>query len=199
MKLIEQTDIFLEKLSEIDLLVETNKSLPHPVLKSQFSKFLVIDFDEVMEDSFFEKINTFARKTGSSKCTFLVLTPDPNKFFDYFKNYPSFEISHEDSYEDYFYITRNEPHPNSDDAILYSMEVAVLYPELRNWVVYADRDFEIGIVGFRETETMESFVSTYGKEHVFNMAEAIPNLLEVMYKDNIVPEDIRNALLANYG
>lgn len=198
MKFIERTDEFLARLSEIESLINRNETLPRQVFKEQFTKFLIISFDEILEDFFFQKMNSFVKKINDQKWIFAVLDPEPQNFFHYFKKYPIFGVSFEDSYEDYFFVTRNEPEPNSDDAIVYNMEDAVLYSTSLSWAIYADRDFELGIIAFRDDETMKTFIAEFKEDKILTIAEAIPELLEVMYTNNSVPDDIRKELLNNY-
>lgn len=199
MKFIKKTDELVEIVSEVNSIIRRNETLPNRVFKEQFVKFLVISFDEIWGESFFLRINSIVSELNDLKWTFVTLNPDPKNFFSHFNKYPIFEVTLEDSYEDYFLVTRNEPEPNSDDALVYNMEIAVLYPTSQSWAIYADRDFELGILAFSNDKIMRKFRSVFGIDEIFTIKESIHELLEVIYSNNIVPEYIRVQLLNNYG
>ncbi len=198
MNFIENTNEFLKKLSEVNSLIIEGNTLPNQVFQQKFTKFLIIEFNEIFKKIFFQQINSFVKKINDSRWNFAVLEPKPKNFFKYFKKYPFFEIDYSDSYEDYFLLTRNEPEPSSDEAIIYNMEVAVLYSTSLSWSIYADRDFELAIIAFQDNETVKSFISECREIRIFTITEAIPELLKVIYVNNIVPEDTRIQLLENY-
>lgn len=199
MEFLTDDTLFLKKISEVESVVKRDVQLPKQVFCKDFSKFVVIDFDEIFID-FFHKINAFLLASSEFQWTFAVIDPNPQTYFYYhFKKYPVFEVTIEDDIENYKSLIWEDPGDSPADSLDTNAAVIVVYSKTLNWAIYADKEFEIGIVGFRETETMEKFISSYGKDRIFSMAEAIPNLLEVMYKDKTVPNEIRTELLKNYG
>lgn len=199
MHLIEEEEVFRQKVSEIDLMIDRRMEFPKQVFREQFSRFRVIDFDEIYSEPFFQTMNKFVRDK-ILKWTFFVLSNDPeNFFFSHCKKYPFFEVSCKDLFEDYLSITRDNLQCIPQESLADNAYIIVLYPDSLDWVIYGDFDFEIAIVGFKETEVIENFAYLYTENRIFTMEEAIPNLLETIYKDHIVPEDIRTELLANYS
>lgn len=198
MELITDSLFAERKIAEVNHLVIRRRALPEPVLTEGFSKFLVIDADEIFVD-FFERIQNCMQAFGESVWTFAVIDPDPELYFyHHFRKYPIFDVTAADSAEDFRSITTADPGESPADAIAFNGVITVAYPVSQRWVVYADQDHEIGIIGFKDRETMKVFSSAYGQDRLFSMAEALPNLLSVTH-NNAIPADLGAELLKNYG
>jgi hypothetical protein len=200
MELIEQEKIFLRKMLEIGNSINIESQLPSQVFREKYLMFRIIDFDEIYSAKFFQNINNLLKEEDNIKWTFAVLENSPQDFFyKLCRKYPIFEVTSNDSFEDYLSITRDELECIPNESLADNAYIIVIYPESLKWVIYGDFNFEIGIVGFSDNETMEQFTSTYEANRAFTIEKAISELLEVIYRDHKVPEDMRNQLLHNYG
>lgn len=197
MEFITESNAFQLKGAEIDTIIRRHKELPHQIFQETFTRFLFISFNDIFTD-FFQRINSVLKAFGETNWTFAVIDPDPETFFQHFKRYRIFEVAIADDQDDYQALFWDEPE-GGPESIAVTASVMVIYPESKNWVIYADRDFEIGVVGFKESTTVEIFTVAYGEDQLFTTEQAISNLLEVMYKDHVVPKGIRDELLANFG
>jgi len=200
MELIYQEKIFRQKISEVESVINRQIRLPEQVFYKQFTKFAVIDFDEIFSEFFFQNIKKILKEESKYKFTFAVLENDPEEFFfKYCKKYPIFEVTNNDNYEDYLSITRDKLECIPNESLADNAYILTIYPEFLEWVVYGDFNFELGIIGFVNEKVMKNFVSIYGNTRIFTIEEAITDLLSVIYRNNIVPEDIRIHLINNYG
>jgi len=198
MHLVKEKEVFQQKLSKIESFIKRQAQLPDQVFREMPPWFRVIDFDEIYTRPFFQLVNKFLKEEGGI-WTFAVLENDPEKFFfKHCKTYPFFEVDASDTFENYQSITRDELTCIPNESLADNAYTIVMYHESLKWVIYADFDFEIGIIGFCDNDTMELFSSQYAKGRLFTMAEAIPNLLEVIYPNKKIPEEIRVKLLSNY-
>ena len=199
MHLIKEEQTYKSKFSKIESIIKRKAQLPDQVFRDKPYWFKVIDFDEIYSRPFFDAVNNFLEEERGSIWTFAVLENDPEEFFfNRCKKYPIFEINISDSFENYQSITRGELECIPNESLADNAYVIVVYPESLKWVIYGDFDFEIGIIGFWDNETIDIFISKYSKGRVFTMGEAIPSLLETIYPNNVIPEDIRTKLLSNY-
>jgi hypothetical protein len=198
--LIDKDEIFQQKVDEVGTFVSVKTQLPQQVFQKQFSNFVVIDFDEIYSEFFFQNLQRFLKQENGHKWTFAVLENDPKEFFfKHCKKYPFFEVTADDSYEEYLSIARDELECLPNESLADNAYIFVVYSDSLEWAIYADFNFEIGIAGFLSDEIRDKFISNYGKQRIFTMKEAITELLSVIYRDNIVPEEISNELLINYG
>lgn len=198
MILITDPKIAEKKIAEIDLLIRRSCVLPQQVFHNQFKKFRVIDFDEIFVD-FFQRINACVEALRERIWTVAVVDPDPeNYFYHHFRKYPIFDVTPKDSSEEYFSLISENFGDSPADSISSNGVIIIVYPKSGNWVVYADRNFEIGIVGFCNMETMGIFVSAYGNNRIFTIADALTNLLSVTFNGG-VPKTLKAELLKYYG
>lgn len=194
MEFITDNKVFQRKMSEVESLIKREIQLPKQVFHRQFSKFVIIDFDEIFID-FFQRINAYVEASGEFQWTFAVTAPEPETYFYYhFKKYPVFEVTAKDSFKDYESLIWEDPGDSPADAIETNATVIIIYPNSLNWVIYADKDFEIGIIAFQNDKTMEKFISIYGEERIFTIEQTLCELLGAN-----IPDDTCNEFLKNYS
>ena len=202
MRFFTERDAFLKCQSAIDALIMREKHLPEQVFKKPLSLFLFISSDEIFHTaSFFERIKSFLRQIGESQCFLAVIEPDPEDyFFRHFGKYSVVEMSVDDTDEDYLRIAQEDPGDSPADAIGFNSRVVLLFSDSRRWAIYADREFELGIVGVAEDNLLRLFTSLYGTDKVFSAGEAVEQLLGAVYssRDSGVPSDVRQQLISNY-
>ena len=67
-----------------------------------------------------------------------------------------------------------------------------------SWAIYADRNLEIGIIATMTPRALEVVTSIYPDHRLFSASTAITQLLVPVFA-GIVPEDVRELLIANYS
>lgn len=202
MNYLTDSNIFRQHQAIIESLVIRDRRLPEQVLKKPLSHFTFIDADGILLRSFFERIKSFLSKIGGKRCYLMVIEPDPvSYFFENFRKYPVIEMSIDDTADEYLRIIQEDPGDSPADAVAYNGRILLLYSDSAKWIVYADRDLGLAVIGVVEESLKKLFASSYGPEQVFTAEEAIYQLLEVVYvnTDTGVPLDTRNQLIANYS
>lgn len=201
MKLLTEVDAFSQCQSTIDSLIMREKRLPDQVFKKPLSHFAFINSDDIFHaEDFFRGMQSFLAGLGESRWFLAVIDPDPvGYFFRHFGKYPIIEISAGDTADDYQNMLRDDPGNSPADAIASNSTIILLYSDSGRWAIYGDRDYELAVISFAEMHFLELFISVYDRNWVFNVDEAIENILEGVYRHKGVPLDIRNQLINNYS
>ncbi|MBK7706134.1 MAG: hypothetical protein IPJ30_10215 [Acidobacteria bacterium] len=199
---MERKNLFQKKQSEIDSLITRQNQLPEQVFNSEISGYLFFHFDEIFTGDFFERMKSFLKASNEEKLTLAVLKPDPeNYFFRNFGKYPVVECSVKDTSDAYLAGIEETPNDSPADALVYNSDIVILYSENLKWAIYADRNFELGIIGFKEDSLKNVFISIFGSDFVLNVKEAITEVLSLVYshQDDGVPQEIANQLANSYS
>jgi hypothetical protein len=202
MSFIERKNLFQQKQAEIDSLITRQNQLPEQVFNSEISGYLFFHFDEIFTGEFFEKMKSFLNAIGEARLTLAVIKPDPEEYFyRNFGKYPAVEFSVKDTSDDYLVSLEENPNDSPADALNYNSDILVLYSERLKWAIYADRNFELGIIGFKEENLKNMFMSIFGSDFVFDVKDAITEVLSLVYshQQKGVPQDVINQLTNNYS
>ena len=201
MKLLTEETVFSQKLALIEKMIQVDKRLPDQVFKDQMLEFIFIDFDEIFSAKFFDHIKVFLKMIQNKNCYLSVLDPDPRDyFFHYFGKYSFIEFSVDETSMSYIQILQADPGDSPADAIAINSTIVAIYSDSADWVIYGDRNMELGIFGCSNSSLMNDFVSSYMPGRVFDVKNAIEKLVQVSYHslDTGVPLNIREKLSNNY-
>jgi hypothetical protein len=166
------------------------------VLKDSFSAITFINSDEIFVEGFISKMKLFLKLISENKFYLVVLEPDPEKYFFYhFNKYPLIEISDLDEEDEYFSIIEEDPGDSPADAIQYNSNIILLYSDSLNWVIYVDRNYEVGIFGAKKSEVLEKFISSVDGQ-IMNSEEIIEEVFPVVFSNT--KKGIPNNLIDNF-
>ena len=191
-------DISREK-DVLGRIIDESARLPHQVFKQTFFSLHVIEFDVLFSMEFFRNVQKLATATGSETLILGVLQPDPEAYYHaHFGVLPFFRLNGSDSPHDYLAALHAAPGGSEADAIAHHSDVVVIYPEPTHWLIYGDRGLEIALV-VAITEEAAAAIPLHPPARLFEMNEALAELLPSAFRGGTVPLDIQTALIANYG
>ena len=202
MALIEKPEVFGNVLAKAEQVIDFTSKLPEQVFKDRYRTFWLVDPDEVFTEEFYNRMNDFVGKLGESSWYFLVREPSPDDFFSSFGKYPCFELSINDAYASYRYDLVEEPKQNTDFAIFYAGTSRILlFSRSLEWGILVDRNFELGIAAFSNSDIATIFRASFGDENVFDLRQATDMFLIPAFGESIndVPLNIRSELFSNYS
>jgi hypothetical protein len=202
MKFINDADAFRLAQSAIDALILRENHLPDQVFNNTLSHFLFIRSDDIFYDKdFFDKVKSFVIDIGQERIFLTVLDPDPEAyFFRHFAKYSVIDMSVHDTTADYQAIIQQDPGDSPADALESNSKVGLIYDDSAKWAIYFHRGYEFGIVGFADKELRNRFASTYGRDLLYDVEEAIEKILKMVYHTvGGVPSNVRSQLIDNYG
>jgi hypothetical protein len=190
---------FEREMQFVDRLVDRSATLPEQVFRRRASAFHVIDFDQVWSEDFFRDAQRLTKRSGDASFTFAVLRPDPDKYFHaHFGKFPVLRFTDADPGQRFIDEVHEDPGDSPADAIAYNSEALLVYPPSERWMIYGDRNVEIGIVAVMDDEMEAAIRATARSLRLFTPMEAVTQLLSPVYRGD-VPDDVKSALVRNYS
>ncbi len=172
------------------------RRLPEQVFKRPYQFQLLSEFDFAMADilAMLEKIHS---PLANETVLLSVLDPEPiNYFYKHFHKINAFYFKANISKHEYYNIRKRDP-GNPADAIMFNTEIETYIPNSLSWAMWGERSREIAVIGLNDPALVEALIADKGW---WMDAEAASNEFASMpYRNQQMPEDIRRALIANYG
>ena len=186
--------------SEIYTIIEKDVGLPAMLFKDEIGDYLAFEFEQIFGKCFFSGIVNYSIKTNNHSIVFYILEPSPNDyFFKHFAKYSVFKIDNSTSYEEFEDILSNDPGESKADAIVYNSDVILVMPESRDWIVYGSRNWEIAIIGFRNSKTKNAFSDCFNVCDILESVEARVNTIKEQIDQNQEVADFFESLLNTYS
>ncbi|MEQ5777150.1 hypothetical protein J4E05_16620 [Thalassospira sp. NFXS8] len=165
MRVIRDVDDLKDAYSYICESVFLDRKLPEKVFSKELIEFLFIAFDDVMMPFFFKKITEYLRKNEGDRFWMMSLDPDPYLYFGANYNYlGAVEFFSSDTEEDYISALNDYPENSFADALAHNANLLVFFSPEKDFVIYCDRDADIGICAFKDAIRMQNFMNIYGEE-----------------------------------
>ena len=201
MRFVMDTEAFKQYQARIDGLIRREKRLPENVFKGSLTHFVFIHADDLFHTQDpFGKMKSFVTSISEERWFLAVVEPDPEDyFFRHFGKYSIIEMSVNDTTDEYRRILLEDPGDSPADAIMINSTIMMLASDSGRWAIYVDQGMELAIAGFVERELRENFTAAYHPDGMLDVDEAIERVLEPLYEQEKVPEDIRRQLTSNYG
>jgi len=188
-KYIETKKEFDNQTVELLKIFKANTSFQNNIFTQDYGNFLFFEFDYIYTNDYFHGIQSLINETEGKCFTFYTLSPDPEKYFhENFNKYSVSIISQEDSYKNYVDFLHRSP-GNVADSLINNAETIAFFSAQSLWGVVASKEWEIGVVGFRNSyikrlfthifrndvgpgkifDTLDSYISEY--DSMFNWSE----------------------------
>ncbi|MDR6436871.1 hypothetical protein J2790_002014 [Paenarthrobacter nicotinovorans] len=106
----------------------------------------IYEYDTVLDDQFGAVLAALVDKYGDDHVTLLVLSPDVAAYRDAYNIFPAFELSGSSIRNDYGRALWWEPDGESTGSLGTSIDVLAVTGSSEAWSVWAQRDWEIGIL-----------------------------------------------------
>ena len=171
---------FIESKAEYDRLVaisenylDRSRNLPDNIFCDDFSFFLFITFDEVRMDLFYEHVVEFSKNINEDEFFYVVLDPAPESYgIDSIIRYKAIYFSIGDSGEQFISVLNKYSGGVEPDCIMDNSDQILVSSNSQRWFVFADRDSDIGVCCFSDSDAFDAFKVQYGNDLLPNVAEA---------------------------
>lgn len=196
MKLIVKDEDFKYLDVRISKIISREKSLPEKIFSSSFNHFLFTTFDDViMAEYFFERIKLFLKNNGEDKFWIVTLNPDPKDYYhSNFGFYGAVEFTVNDTSDDYLDALGNYPKESPADALMHNSDILVCFSPNSNWCLYADRNTDIALFGFKSEDIMASLGDIYGN----NLLGSVMSAADYAYGDSKADNEDKRTFCNNY-
>jgi len=142
-----------------------NTLLPDNLFQEELDNFLFFQSDFIYTDGFLRGIQTLINKEGNQSFVFYTLSPDPaSYFFFYFKKYSVAIIPINATKQDYFNFLHRDPGGNLADSLWSNGETVGVFSESLDWGLFASKDWEIGVVGFKTDKVKKLFIESFKED-----------------------------------
>lgn len=162
--------------------------------------FIAFEFDLVYTNLFYEGLISFIKKIEDDSFTFYTINPSPDMYFyKHFEKYSAGIVSIMDDYDSFMNFLHSDP-GNSADALAYNGETITLFSDNPIWGVVGSKDWEVGIVGFRNEATKYLFLESFkeDKDMFCSLSERIEDLDNMLHFSDKAKENY-SKLLKNYS
>lgn len=183
----------------MDHVFDQNKRLPQQVFRKNFDCFLFQEFDWALSDDILPTIKELSNSTRDREFLTAVLKPDPvDHFLKEFGYYNWLKASVNISGEDYVNALWTHPKDSIADNIITNSNIVVWLSHSLQWVIWADRDMEICIIGMVSTkDSAKKMLLEEGWKPLDH--PVLANWLELLLKDQKTFNEYFTQLLSNYS
>lgn len=176
---------YLDEKTKLKLVFDDNIDFVKNPFLPNFSMFTAFEFDKLYTRPFFQGIMNFLYRVKNETLTFYTLSPSPLEyFFENFLKYSIVKMSSTTSYADYIEFLARDPGNSPADALIYNAERICLYSDYPLWGLTGSKDLEIGIVGFKNIEIRNIFLSSFAKETFTNVKDRTLEIEELLGLDD---------------
>jgi hypothetical protein len=189
-------DEYREAEQKVESVFDVKRRLPEQVFKRPFRFQLLCEFDFAMS-GLLEVLQKIGSPLASDTVLLSILVPDPITFFyKEFQKIYAFYFKADISEQEYDSMRWVEPFPE-DDPFPFHTSIETYIPNSLSWAMWGERSPEIAVIGLDVPALAEALIADKGW---WMDAETASNEFASMpYRNQQMPEDIRRALIANYG
>jgi hypothetical protein len=191
---------FRRELEKIDRVLDRKADFPQQVFRLPAAGIRFIELDDLWAEEVFEVLQRLAAAVDSQCVLFIVLKPDPiDYYYAQFGKLPLVELDvAKSSGSAYINALHEDPGDSPADAIVHNSDVMVIFPENMRWMIYGDRNFEIGIIAGMDTDAVRAVDAIYPCGRLYSARYVIDHILPAVFR-GAVPSDLSAQLLQNYG
>lgn len=173
-------------------------TLPDQVFARAPQKFMLLEFDPVLDDKFLKAAQGISGRLGETHLVWGVLLPDPVDYFSkHFAKVPWLRIEPGDSADQVTQSLLADPGNSPADAPAIRADRVVLYGESLRWLIFADRGMELAVLGCFDETTSEAWEALLDR-YLYTVEETVRKLVPAIYPVDTAARVARD-LRANYG
>ncbi|MGO8844795.1 MAG: hypothetical protein ACLQFI_05555 [Methylocella sp.] len=189
-------DQFPAAKQKVESIFDVKRRLPDQVFIRPCRFNLMCQFDIAMGE-LLGVLHEHRSPTASDTVLLAVLDPDPIAYFyKHFRKINAFYFKANITEAEYYDIRWRNP-GNPTDAIQFNTGIETYIPSSLSWAMWGERSPEIAVIGLDDPALAEALIADKGW---WMDAETASNEFASMpYRNQQMPEDIRRALIANYG
>ena len=187
---ITDTVDFESKRLEVEKVFHCNATLPDQVFRKGCKFFRFESFDLAVSRAIWPVIQELAETSGDDSVLIAVLDPDPSSYFKKaFGYYNWADVPVSISSDAYVDLLNEHPEGSPADALNVTSRTMIWVPKSAKWAIWADRDWETCVVGFRDDIPTTS---------LHGIRWALDIYLIYCFKYHTVPSDFRETFWSNY-
>jgi hypothetical protein len=160
-RLVRSRAEYLAILSKCDEIYHRDRCLPDRVFRLPYDFLRIMDASWFFHVQFLDALAATSGRLDAKELTFLLLDPDATLYED-LGWYAAFTIEAEEGGAGLHQAIHYSPPECPGDILSVVATRFVIFPRLPHWFIWADRDYDAGIVAFREETSGEAF------EHAVN-------------------------------
>jgi len=199
MDFLTDPEEFRRHNARIQELLDLERKLPEQVFRRPLGNFIFLNFDEVFWGFDLECLKSFARAEETFFVT--VVDPDPQSYYrKHFNIYPTIAMGPDVDLNAYRKILARPLSEDNSETLADAAGVEVLYSFGHDWAIYGDRDFELAIAAFGDSDLAATFRSVHSADKLLTPEQALAHLVDtgLFGVDRRVPPSVRRKLLENY-
>jgi len=185
-----------------DLLAKSfniHENLPEQVFKAHLTQFIFLEFDLIRSSLFWSGLQFLFQVGGDNLIFLAVLDPDPQAYyFHHFNRYPVIRISPTDSESDYGNDLHSEPPGSPADSIASNSTIVTLIGDSGKWAIWADRDYDIGILAFDKSIQIDTLPSLAESLLPLSLDKALNSLICFSFRGYVTPSEWSDRFIKNY-
>lgn len=133
--------------SDLEALLRLDVRLPRSPFTSSTLYFSACDYEDVRSGDFGDVLASLCSSYGDESVTVLAVQPDPVRYFRrHFGYYPCFRLSVDEVPSGYWEGMDRAPGAAVGGSIFWNAEVIAAVGSRGQWAVWAERDWELGIL-----------------------------------------------------
>ncbi|MCU5706192.1 hypothetical protein [Bacillus wiedmannii] len=141
---------------KLNSVLNVNAELPSQVFKKGYNQYRWVDSDFLIHDVGWEELRELARLTNDLFVIVGVLDPDPETYYyKEFGYYNWIKIPCNLSGDQYLDILNLYPIDSPADSMCDNSSKIVWFPPSMEWVIFSDRDYEVGILAKKSDSELE--------------------------------------------
>lgn len=181
---------------KVESVFYVERRLPEQVFQRPYRFQLLCQFDIAMGE-LLETLRKSRSALAGDTVLLSVLDPEPiTYFYKHFNKINSFYFK-ADITEDKYYDIRSRNPGNPSDAIQFNTGIETYIPSSLSWAMWGERSPELAMIGLDDPALAKTLIADKG---YWMDAETASNEFACMpYAGQVMPEEIRRALIANYG
>jgi hypothetical protein len=194
---LKTTKEFDENYFRIKKIFNMEVQLPYRVFKDNYSHYLFEEFDWALSEEFWDSIKKIANLVNDSHIILGVIDPHPVEYyFKEFNYYNWAEIPLECSSQQYYDFLWTAPESSQADSIVLNSNTIIWASPSMKWGVWGDRSYGVCVLAFRKDVEIDYNFSAI--KSWITVEKAVDLLISANFKDQKVPEKIKNMFLENF-
>ncbi len=143
---VRSDQAFSELLAEIMRNIDISIRFPKWPFLAPSGFITIYEYDIVLSGSFGTVLSSLSAVYGDQTISLVGLEPSPEYYRDSCGAFPGFRLLSKSIIEDYWNALKEEPNEDFFSALIYSLDIFGIIGSSGLWAVWAQRDWEIGLL-----------------------------------------------------
>ncbi|MFB4212212.1 hypothetical protein ACE1TH_09940 [Shouchella sp. JSM 1781072] len=191
---INDKTVFEKQKKRITTFLDVREEFPNQILKLETSLYLFNEFEWVLSEDGWNSIKRLS-EVSRDNTIYISMVDDWDYVDETFEKYGFYFMAKLPTsisgvkFEEILI----EDIGKTNDSLMIVVNKAVIYPESLEWVIYVEREHELGVLAINNHHLKEK----HGKDWL-PLGEEIFDLISVVFRNQTVPPCFRSTLEKNY-